>query len=113
MNCGVGRRLGSELEWLWLWLWYRLTAVAPIGPLSWELPYAIPAALKRTKKAEEKKKGKKKAGTRISYQTIATSVAPRKCKRVEVAGHLGGSCRVQVSRRGPAESTSERFVDFS
>ena len=29
-----------------LWLWYRLAVVAPIGPLAWEPPYAIGAALK-------------------------------------------------------------------
>ena len=35
MSCGVGRRHGSEL----LWLWCRWVAVAPIGPLAWELPF--------------------------------------------------------------------------
>ena len=29
-----------------LWLWRRLAAVAPIGPLAWEPPYAEGAALK-------------------------------------------------------------------
>ena len=33
-----------------LWLWYRLVAVAPIGPLAWEPPYADGAALEKTKK---------------------------------------------------------------
>ena len=33
-----------------LWLWCRLAAVAPIGPLTWELSYATGAALKKTKK---------------------------------------------------------------
>ena len=41
---GVGRRYG--LDPVLLWLWYRLAAVAPIGPLAWELPYATSAALK-------------------------------------------------------------------
>ena len=31
-------------------LWCRPTAVAPIRPLAWELPYAVGAALKRKKK---------------------------------------------------------------
>ena len=35
---------------LLLWLWYRLSAVAPIGPLAWEPPYAAGEALKRKKK---------------------------------------------------------------
>ena len=30
-----------------LWLWRRPVAIAPIGPLAWELPYAEGAALKR------------------------------------------------------------------
>ena len=38
-------RLGSEVEWLWC----RLAAVALIGPLDWELPYAVGSDLKRKK----------------------------------------------------------------
>ena len=30
----------------WLRLWYQLEAVAPIGPLAWEPPYAMGVALK-------------------------------------------------------------------
>jgi len=33
-----------------LWLWWRLAAAAPIRPLTWELPYAAGAAVKRGKK---------------------------------------------------------------
>ena len=29
-----------------LWLWHRSAAVAPIGPLVWEPPHAVGAALK-------------------------------------------------------------------
>ena len=47
MSCGVGRRCGLDLELLWLWC--RLAAVAPVGPLAWEPPYATVAALKRQK----------------------------------------------------------------
>ena len=32
-----------------LWLWYRPAAVAPIGPLAWEPPYASGGALKKKK----------------------------------------------------------------
>ena len=35
MSCGVRCRRDSDLALLWLW--YRLAAVAPIGPLAWEL----------------------------------------------------------------------------
>ena len=31
-----------------LWLWCRLAAGAPIGPLAWEPPYAVGAALEKT-----------------------------------------------------------------
>ena len=30
-------------------LWHRLQAAAPTGPLAWEAPYAVSAALKRQK----------------------------------------------------------------
>ena len=48
MGCGVGHRRGSDSELLWLWLWPA--AVAPIGPLAWEPPYAEGAALKSKNK---------------------------------------------------------------
>ena len=53
MTCGVGRRQGSDLVLLWLRLWHRLTAVALIQPLAWELPYATDVAQKRKKKETE------------------------------------------------------------
>ena len=33
-----------------LWLWCRPAAVPPIGPLAWEPPCAMGAALEKTKK---------------------------------------------------------------
>ena len=48
VSCGVGRRCGLDLAWLWLW--GRLAAVAPVGPLAWEPPYATGVALEKTKK---------------------------------------------------------------
>ena len=44
MSCGVGHRHGSDP--VLFWLWCRLVATAPIGPLAWEPPYALGAALK-------------------------------------------------------------------
>ena len=44
MSCGVGGRRGWDPTWLWL------AAVAPIGPLVWEPPYAACAILKSKKK---------------------------------------------------------------
>ena len=52
MCCDVGRRCGSDP--VLLWLWCRAAAVDPIGPLAWEPPYAIGAALKRQKKSKTK-----------------------------------------------------------
>ena len=47
MSCGVGQRCG--LDPMLLWLWRRLAATALIKPLAWELPYAMDAALEKTK----------------------------------------------------------------
>ena len=44
MSCGVGHRLGSDVELLWLWLWP--VATTPIRSLAWKLPYAADMALK-------------------------------------------------------------------
>ena len=49
MSCGVGHRRGYSPKLLWLWL----AAVAPIGPLVWEPPYAAGAALQSKKKKKE------------------------------------------------------------
>ena len=54
MSCGVGRRHGLDLALLRLW--YRLAATAPVGPLAWEPPCAMGAALKKTK--SQKSRGK-------------------------------------------------------
>ena len=56
MSYGVGCRRGSDLALLWLW--FRLAAVAPIGPLALEPPYAAGVALKRKKKKIEKNQEK-------------------------------------------------------
>ena len=47
MSCDVGHRRG--LDPALLWLWRRPAAIAPIGPLTWEPPYAVCVALKRQK----------------------------------------------------------------
>ena len=44
VSCGVGLRHSWAPALLWLWC--TLTAVAPIPPLAWELPYAVGVALK-------------------------------------------------------------------
>ena len=44
VSWGVGYRCGLDLSLLWLW--HRQATAAPIGPLAWELPYAVSVALK-------------------------------------------------------------------
>ena len=53
MSCGVGCRRSSDPALLRLWLWHRPSATALIGPLAWEPPYAVGAALEKTKKKKE------------------------------------------------------------
>ena len=54
----MGRRLSSDP--MLLWLWCRRAAMAPIGPLAWEPPYAKGAALKKKKKKKKSKQNKTK-----------------------------------------------------
>ena len=55
MSCSVGHRCGSDPALLWLW--HKPAATVPIGPLTWEPPYAgDSAALKRQKSQKKKKK---------------------------------------------------------
>ena len=42
-------RLQTQLGSLLLWLWCKPAAAAPIRPLAWEPPYAVGAALEKTK----------------------------------------------------------------
>ena len=52
VSYGVGYRCGLDPTLL-LWLWSRPAAVAPIGPVVWDLPYATVVALKRKKKKKK------------------------------------------------------------
>ena len=57
MSCGVGQRFGSDLALLWLCC--RQEATTPIGPPTWEPPYAMGAAIKEKPKQTNKKQTKK------------------------------------------------------
>ena len=48
MSCSVGCRRGLDPELPWLGR--RLAAMAPIGTLAWEPPYAAGAALQKAKR---------------------------------------------------------------
>ena len=50
MRCGGGCRSDWDPELLWLWC--RPAAEALIGPLAWELPYAVGAALNNKRERE-------------------------------------------------------------
>ena len=54
MSYGVGHRRGLDLALLWLW--GKPAAVALIGPLAWEPPYAKGMALKKVQKKKRKEK---------------------------------------------------------
>ena len=45
-----------------LWLWCRLTAVALIGPLAWEHPYASGVTLKKKKERERERENQTREG---------------------------------------------------
>jgi len=64
VSCGIGHRYGSAP--VLLWLWHRLAAVAPIGPLAWEPPYAAGVALKRQK--DKKKKNAVNRGLKLNQK---------------------------------------------
>ena len=54
MNCGVGRRRGSDP--VLPWLGHKPAAVALIRPLAWEPPYAPGVAPEKAKRHTHKKK---------------------------------------------------------
>ena len=51
--CRSQTQLGSGVL---LWLWCRPAAAAPIGPLAWELPYAVGGVLEKTNKQKKTQK---------------------------------------------------------
>ena len=71
MSCSVGGRHGSDLTLLWLWC--RPAAIALNPPLAWKLPYAVGAALKKTKEKKIKKEIEYLAAT-MSHLSSSTSL---------------------------------------
>ena len=60
-----------------LWLWCRPTAVALIGPLAWEPPCAVSAALKDKKKKKKERKKEHFGCISLRIALILPSWAPR------------------------------------
>ena len=50
-----------------LWLWRRSAATAPIRPLAWEPPYAMGAALEKTKR---QKKQQQKTNPASNHEVV-------------------------------------------
>ena len=76
--------------WYCCGLQYRPAAIAPIGLLAWEPPYAASAALKRKKKKKRKKERKRKQKVKSldlmrnqTYYTVASkfTTKPKENKR--------------------------------
>ena len=57
-----------------LWLRYRMVAIALIGPLAWEIPYAVGIDLKRKKKKRKKKRKQAKQLAMVEVCTPQKSV---------------------------------------
>ena len=55
MSCSV-KGCRCSLDLALLWLGYRPGATALIGPLAWEPPYAVGAALEKKKKTKKERK---------------------------------------------------------
>ena len=53
-----------------LWVWPRPAAVALIGPLAWELPYAALVTLKEREKERERERN----SSSIIYLSVATDI---------------------------------------
>ena len=72
MSYGIGCRCGSDLTLLWPWR--RLMATAPVGPLAWEPPYTMGAALKREKDKKKKKREREREREREKPSEFKISV---------------------------------------
>ena len=115
MSCDVGCRCSSDLALLWLWC--RPAAIALIGPLDWELPYAAGAcgcSLKRTKRQKIKDKHLSSAHKKIgrdaprSSGTLVLSVsllhyAPREASIIKIISWSKTMLKtLRLSRRPPS-----------
>ena len=70
-------RPSSDLAWLWLWLWCRPAAAALTPLLTWELPCAVSAAVKKRKKEKKRrrKKNKEKKNKPLCFRVSAAKAS--------------------------------------
>ena len=118
----------ASLSGLRIWrcreLWYRPAAVAPVGPLAQEPPYAVDAALKRKKNKTKQNKTKpqnKKQNPKRTLSVIAESALYPKSdeeplkifklwsdiSRLYFGSVTDGNERVGSSRRGAVVNESD------
>ena len=114
MSCGLGRRHGSDPTWLWLWC--RPAAVAPIGPLGWEPPYAAGVAQEVAKKKKQKNK---KLNKRVAVERLPSCQMGLWICYPENAGvgrdwsrHLTCALSLSESRSGPFSGNQHRLEGF-
>jgi len=100
MSCGVGHRRGSDL----VWLWCRLAAAALIQPLTWKLPYAAGAALKK----KERKKGKETALWHLPQKRVAPHQAAYLTLFQEESYYILPRLRLESSHHGAVETNPTR-----
>ena len=82
---------------LLLWLWRRPEAVAPIGPLAWEPPYAMGAAPEKAKRH-----------THTHTHTHKRNIEKKKDFHVKESTHLYQILlRIQVSLQWCVELTAQ------
>ena len=93
MSCSVGRRRGSDPTLLWLQC--RPAAVALIGPLAWEPPYAAGFLPKKTKRRRRRRRSRSSG-----FHQCTAGREGHCCPMAEGPEIL--ESRVPCGRRGPA-----------
>ena len=114
MSCGVGRRHGSGL--VLLWLWCRPAAAALIGPLAWELPHAVGAALKRKKKSMESRHHEEEKALWLSIlkkERLRGKVFFQAVKLMDLGGLSPFSVSLKVWKRRNGKCKSQGEIPVS
>ena len=70
-----------------LWLWCRPAAAALIGPLAWEPPYAMGAALEKAKRQKTKQKKTMPANVVSRKHNVVRDRKKESCLRIHTVQH--------------------------